>query len=159
MAYFSDKVSLLNLIGLKGLDGWIRAYATDGLRGEELEPGPIELDSSARPTIRHVVGVKEIVVPEAEHLGDGVIEARCQVSLVLELDLNVDEGNTVSREATLDITLQVNSLEEKITAHSLHDARACQSPGRPAGHSPIEPGGSPTARPRKTSTSSPRTDR
>jgi hypothetical protein len=158
MAYFSDKVSLLNLIRLKGLDGWIRAYATDGLRGEELEPGPIELGSSARPTVRLVEDIDEIEVLGAEHLGDGVLEARCRVSLVLELNLN-DEGNTVSREATLDITLRVDSLQKKITAHSLHDARACQSPGGPAGNSPIKPDLSPSSRPRGTSTSTPRTDR
>jgi hypothetical protein len=121
-----DKVSLLNLVLLKGLDGWFREYAPVGFLGEELDPGPMQLGSSARPTVRLVEDIDEIEVLGAEHLGDGVLEARCRASLVLvlELNLNDDEGNTVSREATLDITLQVDSLQKKITAYSLHDARA-----------------------------------
>jgi hypothetical protein len=125
MAYFDDdKVSRLDRLRLKHIDEWFQEYATDELLGEELEPGPMGLGTSVQPTVISVWDIDELDVFEAEFLGDGVIEVGCCVLLRLELDLNDDDQNTQSTEATMVIALKVNTRERKIVGHHLQDACA-----------------------------------
>jgi hypothetical protein len=124
MVYFSEDVSRMDRLRLKKLDRWLEEYACDGLIGEELDPWSMQLGRSVQPTICAVEDIDDIEVLEATYLGDGIIEARCQVGLRLELDLNDEDDNTTNSEATMDITLEIHAHERKIAGHHVHDAHA-----------------------------------
>ena len=122
--YFAAEITPAMKRRLKKLDAWFAGYATDGLIGEEFDPLAMDLRGSARPSVCMAEDIDSLEVLEASDLGDGTIEARCQVYLALELDLNDDEGDTVTRSVIMEITLRIDAREKEIAGHRVQDAYA-----------------------------------
>lgn len=116
---FDDSISKLDRLRFKNLDEMFRDYADGALLGEEIDPFEMPPICSTQRTISSVEDIDEIEVLEVDHIEEREFEVRCQVSLLLELDLNDEEQNTDMSYATLELTLRVDLTERKIRGHYL----------------------------------------
>src|SRR4051812_23902433 len=66
--HFAEQIPTGVTKRLKRLDVWFEEYATDGLIGQELAPGPMGLRRSTQPTICMVEDIDSIDVQEATDL-------------------------------------------------------------------------------------------
>jgi hypothetical protein len=123
MVHFDDKVPRRLARKLRNLDELFGPFAIEFLPGEELDPGRLSLPRSSQPVITLVEDIDdEMTVVEASETADGQIEARINVFMNIEVDLNDEDGESESTGATFDISLLVDPDEGEIDGHYVHGA-------------------------------------
>jgi hypothetical protein len=123
MVHFDDKVPRRLARKLRRLDKLFGPYAIEFLPGEGLDPGPLSLPRSSQPVITLVEDIDdEMAVLEAVETADGQIEARLNVFMNIEVDLNDEDGESETTGATFDVSLLIDPDAGEIIGHYVHGA-------------------------------------